>query len=221
MVALELPKFFIDLQIPLLYINNLVALAIGPRNHFLRIALTLPLLVLLLTQSLYRQWTGEWGIHYAINCLMLSTVFVYVDWILLDGPDKERWHKIRYDVKEKGRDEEKKKEGEVPEGFLNRLWWGVRLATGNRYVGWSNQVKNVPVEVDADYSRLYVHIPFPLLVLSNPTAKDDSLSANLCALLSSTCSWTCFTRTPHPHRTVLGAISRTSNSQSVTRIDRS
>lgn len=112
-----------------------------------------------------------------MNCVVLSVVFTYVDWILLSSPDKEAWYKIRYygDDKKAGTVRDKadskavendgamkkgrKKEdvvGVPAAGFLSRLWWGVRLATTNRYVGWSCQVKNVPVEVDPGYPRLYV-----------------------------------------------------------------
>jgi hypothetical protein len=42
----------------------------------------------------------------------------------------------------------------APEGFGERLWWAVRLATTNRYVGWSCEAKNVPLEVGPEYPRL-------------------------------------------------------------------
>jgi hypothetical protein len=150
MSSLVLPQSLIALQIPLLYLNNILGLAIGPTNQILRIGLTLPILIFLASQSLYREWSGEWGMHYALNCMVLTAIFTYVDWNLLSRPDTERWRKIQY----KG----EKPMSEVPIGFWERAWWAARLCTGNRYVGWTSQVKNVPVEVDAEYPRWYVYI---------------------------------------------------------------
>jgi hypothetical protein len=143
-MALQLPKLFIDLQVPLLYLTNILGLALGPKHQVLRIGLTLPAYGLLVTQSLYREWNGTWGMQYANECLVLSLVFMYVDWNLLGSPDKERWHKV-VDPSESD---------VVPQGFWERVWWAVRLSTGNRFVGWSHEVKNVPKEVGADYSRV-------------------------------------------------------------------
>jgi hypothetical protein len=137
---MTLPQSLITLQIPLLYLTNILALAIGPTHQTLRITITLPLLLFLASQSLYREWTGVWGIHYALNCVVMSVLFTYVDLNLLSRPDVERWQKIGG------------KEG-VPRGFAERAWWGVRLAMGNRYVGWTSQVKNVPVEDGLEGAR--------------------------------------------------------------------
>jgi hypothetical protein len=137
---MSLPQSFIALQIPLLYLTNILALAIGPTHQTLRIGLTLPFLLYLASQSLHREWTGEWGIHYALNCVVATALFTYVDWNLLSRPDVEGWRKI-------GEKED------VPTGFAERAWWGVRLSMGNRYVGWTSQVKNVPVEEGAEWSR--------------------------------------------------------------------
>jgi hypothetical protein len=160
MPTLALPQSIILLQIPLLYLTNILTLAIGPKNQDLRIGITLPIFGLLVIQSLYREWTGEWGHHYGLNCMVMTLVFMYVDWNLLSRPDEEKWRKISYetgsgDGKTKRMNE--KADTMVPTGFWERAWWGVRLAMGNRYVGWSCQVKNVPVEVDASYPRLYVY----------------------------------------------------------------
>lgn len=82
---------------------------------------------------------------------------MYFDWNVLLGPDREGWEKISYDKSDgvkKGINGEEKKDGKKRErGFKERLWWAVRLATTQRYVGWTQEVKNVPKEVDADYSR--------------------------------------------------------------------
>ena len=85
---------------------------------------------------------------------------MYFDWNVLQGPDREGWEKISYDKSEKEKGvngvngERKKGEGKMRErGFKERLWWAVRLATTQRYVGWTQEVKNVPKEVGVDYSR--------------------------------------------------------------------
>ncbi|KAF1851785.1 uncharacterized protein K460DRAFT_41305 [Cucurbitaria berberidis CBS 394.84] len=163
-VSLELPPIFALLQVPLIYLVNIVALAIGPRHQFLRVLISLPAVVLLLCQGLYREGDSPWAIQYGMNCAALSATLTYVDWTLLCSPDKEGWYKIQYNKpvvtgKEKENSKtnglgKKSNEAVVPVGFRSRLWWGVRLATTNRYVGWSCQVKNVPVQVDADYPRL-------------------------------------------------------------------
>ncbi|KAF2029030.1 hypothetical protein EK21DRAFT_101397 [Setomelanomma holmii] len=127
-MSLELPQSIIACQIPLLYLNNFLALSVGPTNQVLRLGITLPILVLLVSQSLYRQWSGGWGIHYALECLVRCCVWVYVDWNILGSPDKEKWHKVHPN-------------GEEKKGLDNKeaSSCGVRLGTGNRYVGWSCQ----------------------------------------------------------------------------------
>jgi hypothetical protein len=137
---MSLPQALMALQIPLLYLANILALAIGPTHQTLRISLTLPLLLFLASQSLYREWTGEWGIHYALNCVVMTALFTYVDWNLLSRPDVEGWRKMG-------------EKAEDMKGFWRRAWWGVRLAMGNRYVGWTSQVKNVPVEEGVEGPR--------------------------------------------------------------------
>jgi hypothetical protein len=176
MVSLELPPQIISLQLPLIFLNNVFALALGPKHQFLRVSISLPILAILLAQSLYRQWDAGWGNHFGLNCAVWATAFTYVDWILLSNPDKEGWYKIQYgqtkeieqgkkqngDAKEHGKatGDGVAKEGyqDVKGGagrtFWSRLWWGMRLATTTRYVGWYCQVKNVPVEVPSDYPRL-------------------------------------------------------------------
>jgi hypothetical protein len=151
--SFELPSIFHVLQLPLLQVNNIVALALGPERQALRVAVTLPILIILITQSFYLEWNLEWSIQYAYNCFTLSVAFLYVDCILLKSPDRERWRKLHYTQKEAGGKETSE---EVPKGFWNRAWWGVRLSTTNRYVGWTCQVKNVPEQVSAEYPRLYI-----------------------------------------------------------------
>jgi hypothetical protein len=56
-------------------------------------------------------------------------------------------------VKKDGVVKRKEKEA-APEAFWERLWWAIRLSTTNRYVGWSCEAKNVPLEVGAEYPRL-------------------------------------------------------------------
>jgi hypothetical protein len=84
--------------------------------------------------------------HYAVECMVFTCVFTYVDWNILGSPDKEKWGKVRYKV---GKEEKER----ASHGFWERAWWGVRLGVGSRYVGWSCEVKNVPKEVGAEYSR--------------------------------------------------------------------
>jgi hypothetical protein len=140
---MRLPDPFITFQLPLLHLTTITALAIGPSHQVLRLGLTLPLFALLVSQSLYREWGGTWGHHYAIECMVMTCVCMYFDWNMLGSPDREGWRKVYADE-----DGEKKKVGdeEVPEGFWKRFWWGVRLGMGSRYVGWSCEVKNVPRE---------------------------------------------------------------------------
>ena len=169
MALFQLPPQIITLQIPLLYLVNVLTLAVGSRRQLLRVSISLSLIVLLVTQSLYREWHAGWGNHYAINCGVWSCVFTYVDWVLLGSPEKEGWYKIQYGKDGKNGDENKHKDNDKvskkgyedkPGGAgrtsLSRMWWALRLATTPRYTGWSNQVKNVYMEVPADYPRLYV-----------------------------------------------------------------
>lgn len=154
---MELPSPIQQLQLPLLLLNNILALAIGTRNRVLQLGISLPVLVLLVSQSLYKERNGEWGNAYALECMVLSVTFTYVDWILLASPDVQSWRKIQYhDGKETEGSNSLERKDIVPQGFWRRAWWGLRLATTNRYVGWTSEVKNVPKEVPADYSRLYV-----------------------------------------------------------------
>ena len=164
MSALQLPQIFIDLQVPLICLNSIIALAIGPQHRSIQVLLSFPILVLLTAQSLYREWDGGWGYHYGINCSVMCLIFTWIDWILLGSPDKQAWGKIKY-LNQKDGTVVEKKEDSPPRGFLNRAWWAARLATTNRYVGWSQQVKNVRMEVGADYPRWYVCFLLLLFVL--------------------------------------------------------
>lgn len=174
MASLYLPTspFLVNLQVPLLYVNNIVALAIGPQHQAFRLAYSLPVLVLLLSQSLSRDWDVNWGLLYAINLTSLLLALVYVDWILLSSPDKEKWRRVRYNEvvvatpqgKENGNGKlgngnAQSNENVVPQGFWSRARWGVRLAfASTRYPGWSCRVKNVPVvHVHSSYPRTYVY----------------------------------------------------------------
>jgi hypothetical protein len=165
-MSLRLPPIFTTLQIPLLYTNNILGLALGPQHHFLRVSITLPALILLASQGLYREKDSAYGMRYSLDCLVLSLSFTYLDWVVLGSPDREGWRKLshRKDVGKGGGKERGMGDGKVvvkkdlnyevvPRAFWERVWWGLRLAAGNRYVGWSQQVKNVPVEVGPEYSR--------------------------------------------------------------------
>jgi hypothetical protein len=131
--SLELPSIFHVLQGPLLQVNSIVALALCPERQALRVAITLPVLVALIAQSIYLKRNTEWSAQYAYNCFVISVGFLYLDCILLKSPDRERWRKLHYTQKGTGGKETIE---ELPKGFWNRAWWGVRLSTTNRYVGW-------------------------------------------------------------------------------------
>lgn len=168
-MSLQLPPVFTTLQIPLLLLTNILTLAIGPRHRVVQFAFSVPVLFVLVAQSLYREWTGGWGLHYGLNCFVMSMVMVWVDWVALNSPDREGWVKLQK-RKASAKDEEKpktnghvqsnghagvsSKKEEMQRGFWGRMWWATRLATTNRYTGWSCESKNVPVEVGPEYSRL-------------------------------------------------------------------
>ncbi|PSN63634.1 hypothetical protein BS50DRAFT_557722 [Corynespora cassiicola Philippines] len=144
---MELPTPLRTTYIPLLYLTNILALGFKP--SVLRTLTTLPLTLLFLSQAVYNPRT-HLADDYPMNVLACAAVFTWVDWIALGSPDREGWTKLRY---AEGDGEMGEVEKKVPQGFWVRVWWGVRLATTNRYVGWSQQVKNVPVDVGAQYPR--------------------------------------------------------------------
>lgn len=167
--SLELPRIFATLQIPLICANNILALAIPPEYHLLRVGFSLPILVLLIAQSWYKQREGTFGDQYALNCFVLSLAFVWLDWIGISTPDREKWRRIQYNrgiakqttngnVNGKANGMIKKEHTtdleSYPTSFLSRLWWATRLAGTVRYVGWTSQAKNTPVEVDPSYPRV-------------------------------------------------------------------
>lgn len=147
-LPMELPPAIRQLQVPLLYLNNIIALGFKPGP--IRILSTLPTALLLALQGLYQKEHIYYGDQYSMNCLTLSLVFVYLDWIVLASPDKERWHKIQYN-KRVGTSQDKN--DAVPLSFFSRVWFGLRLASTNRYTGWSQQVKNTPIEFPIGYPR--------------------------------------------------------------------
>jgi hypothetical protein len=152
-MSLLLPPIFSTLQIPLLYATNVLGLAIGPQHRVLQLGITFPAVILLVALSLYRKVDTTYGLRYTVGVTVVSLCFMYFDWVVLKSPDREKWRKIRY-VKREGKDGGMKEEleGET-QGFGERLWWALRIASGNRYVGWTQQVKNLPPRVDADYPR--------------------------------------------------------------------
>ncbi|KAG9185169.1 hypothetical protein G6011_07713 [Alternaria panax] len=96
-----------------------------------------------------------------VACLTTSIGFCWAVQIRKGG------YRIRYDKhrknEEDNEDEKKDKVSKngykkMPGGagamFLSRLWWAIRLTTATRYTGWSNQVKNMYMEVPADYALL-------------------------------------------------------------------
>jgi hypothetical protein len=156
----------VDAQPPLLQLTNIIALAIPPRYQFLRVALSFPIIVFLVPQSLNRKWSGIWGTHYGLNCYVWTTVLQWVDWVVLQSPDREGWRQV--DRRVEGGGEQRKNPSSLREeqGFWRRIWWGVKLATTTRYVGWSCEVKNLPVEREyGSYPRLYVSLLTSFLFL--------------------------------------------------------
>ncbi|KAF2712566.1 hypothetical protein K504DRAFT_426988 [Pleomassaria siparia CBS 279.74] len=150
---MELPPVFLKLQLPLVLSTVIVAQGLKP--GILRIFFTLPLLIILASQALYRKESADYGVDYPLQVGVCMAIFIYFDQILLANPDKEKWHKIQYGKQKevesvKG---ESGKDGAIPQTFFGRVWWAIRFTTTTRYVGWSQQVKNVPIEVAADYSR--------------------------------------------------------------------
>jgi hypothetical protein len=155
---LQLPPLFTSLQIPLLLLTNCLTLAIGPSHRLAQFAFSVPVLGVLTAQSLYREWGPNWGMHYALNIIVMVTLATWVDWVVLQRPDREGWVKVDRRGESDGDVSKVQKGRGAPSGFWSRLWWAVRLTAsgtgvGNRYVGWSCEVKNVPVEVDVGYSR--------------------------------------------------------------------
>jgi len=152
---MELPSILQQLQAPLMFTT--LILTQGFKPGIFRISLTLPIMIILWMQSLYRQEFMYYGEEYPMNIMACVVMFYYLDQIILANPDKEKWHKIHYKT---GREEgEKSMEGDfVPQTYWKRVWWAIRIATTARYVGWSQQVKNVAIEVQSDYPRWYVPI---------------------------------------------------------------
>ena len=188
-LSLQLPPAFDALQAPLLLLTNTLALTVGPQHRVLQLGLSIPVWIILVAQSLYRNYDGAWGIHYATNCAVANLLAIYVDTVLLASPDREGWTKLKSRVNTPASNEDSagsmkdskatdssgfpENDGCVvksigisgsiagklavkntaPAGFRDRLWWAIRLACTTRYIGWSCEVKNVPVEVGESYPR--------------------------------------------------------------------
>ncbi|KAH6618760.1 membrane bound O-acyl transferase family-domain-containing protein [Boeremia exigua] len=155
-MSLQLPPIFATLQVPLILLTNIATLAIGPRHRVLQFAFSVPVLGVLVAQSVYREWDRGWGLQYGLNCFVMSAVMTWVDWVLLDSPDRERWVRVKSNgqVESNGHAVISSKMASAPTGFWSRLWWAAQLSTTNRYTGWSCESKNVPVEVGPEYPRL-------------------------------------------------------------------
>lgn len=154
MSLLQLPPIFSTLQLPLLYANTILAHAIGPNHRALQVGITFPVLVVLVAQSLYRTLDAAYGMRYSVEMMVTARCLEYADQVVLGSAWRERWRKVRYVKINDGQDGEVKEVLEdMPRTFWSRAYWGLRIAMGNRYVGWSQQVKNVPPRVSATYSR--------------------------------------------------------------------
>ncbi|KAF3033693.1 hypothetical protein E8E12_004177 [Didymella heteroderae] len=177
-MAFQLPLIFTTLQPLLIIASNVLTLAIGPQRRVLQFAFSVPVLFLFAAQSLYRDWDRGWGLHYGLNCFVVTNLFVWFDWVVLNSPYREGWIKLdQRKSSEVPRDEstgssperaafpkddggvvqsksavQKQRHG-VPETFWGRLCWAARLSTTNRYIGWSCEVKNAPSSVPSTYPR--------------------------------------------------------------------
>jgi len=178
-MALQLPPIFTTLQPALILAANILTLAISPQHCILQFAFSVPVLYLLAAQSLYRDWDRGWGLHYGLNCFVMTSLVTWVDWILLNSPYKENWVKLeqrkgaetlgkekvgltdsptflkddRDVIRSKSSSRKNVPKQYVLASFSERLWWAARLGTTNRYVGWSCEVKNVPGSVPPTYPR--------------------------------------------------------------------
>ncbi|KAF3052258.1 hypothetical protein E8E11_011419 [Didymella keratinophila] len=180
-MALQLPPIFTTLQPPLILLTNILTLAIGPQHRFLQFAFSVPVLFILAAQSLYREWNHGWGLHYGLNCFVVTLLVTWVDWILLNSPYKEGWtkQKQRKGTERPGVEkihtaaespELPRNDGAVvqsaprnrsiqnpqtnaPPPFLHRLRWAACLATTTRYISWTSEVKNAPRSVSPTYPR--------------------------------------------------------------------
>lgn len=146
---MEPPTLLQRYFLPLIYLVSILALAARPGIY--RTLVTLPIMMLLLLQLPLRREKGNFGDDYPLNFMALTLAFTYFDWIVLANPDKEQWHKIRGETKEK---REHDRSDRVPSTFIQRLWWAARLTVYLRGTGWSHQSKNVPDGHPADYPKL-------------------------------------------------------------------
>ena len=135
--------------LPLIYLVNILALAVRPGIY--RTLITVPIVMLLLLQLPLRRKKGNFREDYPFDFMVLTLAFTYLDWIVLANPDKEQWHKLRGGIKEK---KEHDRNDAVPSTFMQRLWWAARLSVYLRGTGWSHQSKNVPDGHPADYPKL-------------------------------------------------------------------
>ncbi len=94
MALLQLPVILPTFQVPLILLTNVITLAIGPQRRVLQFAFSVPVLFVLFAQSLYREWERGWGLHYGLNCFVMSLAMVWVDWMLLNSPGREDWMKL-------------------------------------------------------------------------------------------------------------------------------
>lgn len=232
-MALQLPPIFITLQPALILTTNVLTLAIGPQHRVLQFAFSVPALFILAAQSLYRDWDRGWGLHYGLNCFVMTSLVTWVDWILLNNPYKEQWVKLeqRKGAETLGKEtvratesaEFPKDDGGVvrsksifkrdlgklgmPETFPQRLWWAARLVTTNRYVSWSCEVKNVPGSVPHTYPRWSAPRPRTLLpVAGKLTYPGNSSPASYFASHFSPSSKTQYTHIQRLRRTAPGSI---------------
>ncbi|TLD18352.1 membrane bound O-acyl transferase family-domain-containing protein [Venturia nashicola] len=78
----------------------------------------------------------------------------WFDRVVLQNPDKQKWHKTSDTSPHKFQQDQGGKEAvQVPQGYWERLSWSFQYTLAIRGVGWSHQVKNVPQAPPRSYNR--------------------------------------------------------------------
>ncbi|QDS71874.1 hypothetical protein FKW77_010108 [Venturia effusa] len=82
-----------------------------------------------------------------------TAVFNWFDRVVLQNPDKEKWHKVSDRLSQEVQNGEEKQEFQVPQDYWSRLAWSFQYTFATRGVGWSHQVKGVPQGPPRNYNR--------------------------------------------------------------------
>lgn len=79
----------------------------------------------------------EASLLFSLHSTMLCN---WVDRVILQHPDKQRWHELSQESEGEGLGDQ----ALVPHSYLARLKWSFKSTIAVRGFGWSFQVKNVP-----------------------------------------------------------------------------